>query len=357
MKKYVNRMFMFVLVLLLVAGCSSNSGGGSPSGNTDSSQGSAGTGSQTPAANAGGSGEKVTLKLGHVWPESEIHAQAVLKFADEVEQKSGGSLVIEVFGNSTLGSDGELLEGLKVGTADIWIGGAGTLNSSSATAKIFTVPFMFDDQAHFDKVYSGEVGQTISDKIAAESGYKVLSYWTRGARWLTVNKEVNTPEDLAGLKIRVPDNPVFIKSFQRLGAAPTPMAFGEVFTSLQQGVIDGQENPLSLIHSSKFNEVVKYLVKTEHVREPISMVISESKFNSLSAEHQQILLEAANGAGKQYAADEVIAGDSQFVQLLQDGGMTLVEPDIAKFQEKLAGFVEEEFPELKEVYDLVRAAK
>ncbi|MBG9565520.1 hypothetical protein ABE38_08770 [Brevibacillus agri] len=329
----------------MLVGCSSSP---SSSGNQNENGNNQGT-----AAEA----EPVTLKLGHVWSSSEIHAQAVEKFAAEVEKVSNGTLKVEVFADGTLGKDKDLLEGLKVGTADIWVGGAGVLSGSSDTAKIFTVPFMFDSQEHFNKVYDGEVGQQISDRIQKESGYKVLSYWERGARWLTVNKEVKTPEDLAGLKIRVPESPVFVKSFERLGAAPTPMAFGEVFTSLQQGVIDGQENPLSLIYTSKFNEVVKYLVKTEHVREPISMVISETKFNSLTPEQQQALTAAANGEGKKYALDQVTTGDNDFLKKLQEGGMTLVEPDLAAFQAKLDGFVDAEFPEVKEVYEMVRAAK
>lgn len=341
MKNWLKSAAVMTLALTVTVGCSSGNGKqneGQPS--------------------EGNSNAKATvLKLGHVWPGTEIHAESVKKFAADVEANSNGTLKIEVFGDGTLGKDKDLLEGLKVGTADIWVGGAGTLSSSSDTAKIFTVPFMFDNQEHFKKVYDGEVGQAISDKIATESGYKVLSYWDRGARWLTVNKEVNKPEDMAGLKIRVPENPVFVKSFQRLSAAPTPMAFGEVFTSLQQKVIDGQENPLSLIYSSKFNEVVKYLVQTEHVREPIALVISDSKFKSLTPEQQKVLSDAANGTAKQYTSDEVEKGDTDYLQKLQDGGMTLIKPDIAAFQAALDGFVETEFPEIKNVFDQIRAVK
>lgn len=349
MNKWLTILFSVVMILGLAVGCSSsNTSGGEQTSSNEVNQKS-----EEPKQSA----EPVVLKLGHVWPGSEIHAQAAEKFAAEVERLSEGQLKIEIYGDGTLGKDKDLLEGLKVGTADIWVGGAGVLSGSSDTAKIFTVPFMFDDQAHFEKVYNGEVGEGISNRIAEESGYKVISYWTRGPRWLTVNKEVNTPQDLAGLKIRVPDSPVFVKSWEQLGASPTPMAFGEVFTSLQQGVIDGQENPLSLIYNSKFSEVVDYLVKTEHVREPIAVVISDSKFNSLNNELQDALLKAANGEGKTFANDQVTNGDADFLQKLQDEGMTLVEPDLKAFQDQLDGFVENNFPEVKEVYDMVRAAR
>ena len=111
-----------------------------------------------------------------------------------------------------LGNDNELLEGLQIGTADMWAGGPGVFTNSSQSAQIFTVPFMFESQEHFDKVYDGEIGQEIAELITEESGNRILSYLARGARMLTVDQEVNTPEDLAGLKIRVPESPVFLKN-------------------------------------------------------------------------------------------------------------------------------------------------
>ncbi|KHF39567.1 hypothetical protein LQ50_14045 [Halalkalibacter okhensis] len=318
--------------MLLVIGCSSDESAGS---------------------SEEGSTEQHVLKLGHVWPNSEIHAQAVEKFKEEVEALTEGKLKIDIYENGSLGNDNELLEGLQIGSADIWVGGAGVLSDSSTTAQIFTVPFMFDSQEHFETVYNGEVGQEISERIADESGNRILSYLTRGSRMLTVDREVNSPEDLSGLKIRVPDSPVFVRSWETLGAAPTPMAFGEVFTALQQGVIDGQENPLSLIYNSKFNEVVDYLIKTEHVREPISIVISDGTFQSLEAELQDALIQAANGEAKAFAAEEVLAGEEGYLTSLEEAGMTIIEPDLSLFQEKLDGFVENQFPEIIEVYEMI----
>ncbi|WP_075618855.1 TRAP transporter substrate-binding protein [Paenisporosarcina indica] len=340
MRKQLKNAFILLLVLIIAAGCSSNTADG----NDVDAEGTT-------------SVEPIVLKLGHVLPSSEIHAQAAEKFAAEVEKATDGQLKIEIFADGTLGKDKDLLEGLKVGTADIWLGGAGVLSGASDTAKIFTVPFMFDDQAHFEKIYNGEVGQEISDKILEESQYKVLSYWTRGARWLTTKTEVKTPDDLAGLKIRVPDSPVFVKSFKTLGASPTPMEFAEVFTSLQQGVIDGQENPLSLIYNSKFNEVVDFLVKTEHVREPIAVVIGGATYDKLSPDLQEALIAAANGESKSFTAEEVQKGDEQFLEDLKAGGMTVVEPDLKAFQDKLDGFVDKEFPEISDIYEKILSTK
>ncbi|GAE25963.1 TRAP-type C4-dicarboxylate transport system [Halalkalibacter wakoensis JCM 9140] len=336
MKKWLLNVSVLLVSMLFVVGCSS-----------DESTGDGGENASN------GSTEQQVLKLGHVWPSSEIHAQAVQKFKEEVEDLTDGALKIEIYENGSLGDDGELLEGLKIGTADIWVGGAGVLSGSSTTAQIFTVPFMFDSQDHFDNVYNGEVGEEISERIAEESGNRILSYLARGARMLTVDREVNTPEDLSGLKIRVPDSPVFVRSWETLGAAPTPMAFGEVFTALQQGVIDGQENPLSLIYNSKFNEVVDYLVKTEHVREPITIVISDSTFQALSGELQDALIQAANGEAKSFASEEVNSGEEGYLASLEEAGMTIIEPDLSLFQDKLDGFVESQFPDVLDIHEKI----
>ena len=300
---------------------------------------------------------ETTLRLGHVWPPNEIQAEAAQIFADKVAEMSGGTVEIQIFGASALGNDRDMLEGLNIGTVDIWVGGAGVLTAASETAAIFTVPFMFDEFAHFQKVYDGAVGETIAERIAGESGHQILAYWMRGPRWLTTKARVDTPADLAGLKVRVPDSPVFVRSWRQLGAAPSPMAFGEVFTALQQGVIDGQENPLSLIYTARFSEVVDYLVKTQHVLEPIVMVMSAQRLNALDAEVRDLLVQASNGEAKTYVAERVMAGEEDFVERLVAQGMTLVEVDKSLFQERLEGFVDAEFPGITEVHEMIRSAR
>ena len=300
---------------------------------------------------------ETTLRLGHVLPANEIQAEAAQLFADRVAELSDGAVKIQVFGGSALGNDRDMVEGLNIGTVDLWVGGAGVLTAASQTAAIFTVPFMFDELAQFQKVYDGEIGATISKRIAAESGHRILAYWMRGPRWLTTKSRVDTPADLKGLKIRVPDSPVFVRSWQQLGAAPSPMAFGEVFTALQQGVIDGQENPLSLIYTARFSEVVDYLVKTQHVLEPIVMVMSARRLKALDPKVQKVLLDASNGKAKSFVADRVTAGEEAFIKKLVDQGMTLVEVDKSLFQKRLEGFVEAEFPKIKDVHGMIRSAR
>lgn len=301
---------------------------------------------------------ETVLRLGHVWPNSEIHAQSVQQFAEDVAEATNGEIRIEVFGGGTLGADRELLEGIKFGANDIWVGGAGVLSTASDTARIFTLPFMIRDVDHYSAVYDGEVGTAVTDSIRGESGYEVVSYWLRGPRWLTTKTEIDAPQDLSGLKIRVPDSPVTVASWSALGAAPTPMNFGEVFNALQQGVIDGQENPLSLIQSARFSEVVSYLVRTEHAYEPVVVVMDQDRIASLSDEHREALYAAANGRAKDYAMDEVLKGEESFVETLQEEGMTLVEPDKEPFQALVgADFVRANFASVADLYEQITAVE
>ena len=301
---------------------------------------------------------ETVLRLGHVWPDSEIHAVAAKKFAEDVSAATNGEVRIEIHGNSTLGSDRELLEGIKFASNDIWVGGAGVLSTASETARIFTLPFMIRDVDHYNAVFDGPVGAKITDSIREQSGYEVVAYWLRGPRWLTTKVPIEKPEDLSGLKIRVPDSPVTVQSWNQLGASATPMNFGEVFNALQQGVIDGQENPLSLILSSKFSEVVKYLVRTEHAYEPIVVVMDAGRLAGMPEEQRKAILDAANGAAKTYASEEVLKGEQAFAKALQDEGMTLIEPDKKLFQERVnSDFVHKTFAPVADLYDSITAVE
>ena len=300
---------------------------------------------------------KTVLRLGHIWTPSEIHSRAAVAFAEEVSKLTDGELTIQIFGGGALGQEKELLEGMKIGANDMWIGGSAILSNASETAKILSMPFMFDSIDHFKKVYDGKLGEELTETILKESGYKVLAYWVRGPRWLTTKASVRIPEDLSGMKIRVPESPVSIQFWRGFGAAPTPMNFGEVYTALQQGVIDGQENPLSLIYTSKFSTVVKYLGKTEHVFEPIVPVIHIDRFNSLTPQQQEALIKAANGVAKTLAETEVVKGETDFVALLKKEGMTVVDVDKAAFQARAMPVLEAQFPALKPLYERFANAK
>ncbi len=298
---------------------------------------------------------QTVLKLGHVFTPTDVHHQATELFAQDVEKATNGEVKVQIFSGSTLGTDRELIEGLKFGTADMWMGGSSGLSSVAETAKIFPMHFMISDMEHFKRVYSGPVGQEITNQIKKESGYQILTYWLRGPRWLATKTPVKSPQELAGKKIRVVDLPVYVKSLQAMGAAATPLSYAEIYMAAQQGVVSGLELPLSLILSSKFYEVVKYLGKTEHVYEPVVIAMSAQSLAKIPEKHRQAVIQAANGRAKQFADAEVVKGERTFLKALQDNGMVVVEVDKAPFRARIGTLMEKDFASLRPLYLKVAA--
>lgn len=305
--------------------------------------------SVTVACGTAGGGTQ-TLELGHVWPEDDYQAEGVAQFAEQVEELTEGSVTVNVSPAGQLGGDREILEGLGLGTNDMWVGGAGVYNAITPVGELFPAPFMFEDLDEAMAAYDGEIGEEINQRIAEDTDTEVLAYWERGPRHLTLNEAAEDPGSLSGKRIRIPENPVFIETWRSLGASPTPMEFPEVFTALQQGTIDGQENPLALIHSSGLYQVQSHLMLTGHVIEPISVSISADSWESLSEEQQQAVIEAANGAAKDQVAQVTREQEEDFRTLLEEEGMTIVEPEQDAYREATEGVMEDNFPEIQDLY-------
>ena len=295
-----------------------------------------------------------TLKLGHLANAEHTWHKGCLKFAEIVEQKTGGRVVVQVFPNEQLGKEMEVIGNIQSGIVDMLITGESMMNWAPLCGLI-AVPYMIRDSAHMEKIVEGEVGQAIEKEVIEKVRLRPVSWFERGARNLTSNREIKKPEDLNGLKVRVPNVPLFVATWEALGAKPTPMAFSEVFTSLQQGIIDGQENPYDLIKSASFFEVQKFVNKTEHVRGWIYLVIGEDKFQKMGPELQKAVLEAGREA-QAYERELFRAEQDQLIKDLQDKGMTFVEVDKAAFM-KIAEPAVLKFlsPELQEMYKKIIA--
>jgi tripartite ATP-independent transporter DctP family solute receptor len=202
-----------------------------------------------------------TLKFGHLANEQNIWNKAALKFKELVETNSEGRIEVQVFPNEQLGSEMDVINSIQLGTADMTITGE-SLQNWAPKAAMMAVPYLFRDADHMRKAVEGDVGKQIEAQITERTGLVPLAWFERGPRELTSNRPIKTPDDLDGLRIRVPNVPLFVDTWEALGARPTPMAFSEVFTSLQQNTIEAQENPLSLIESASFNEVQQYVDMT-----------------------------------------------------------------------------------------------
>jgi TRAP-type transport system periplasmic protein len=258
----------------------------------------------SPAYIGRASAQTVTLKLGHLANEQNVWHKAALKLAEEAKALSNGRLAIQVFPNDSLGREMDIINGMQLGTQDMLITGE-SLQNWAPNAALLAVPYAMTSLEQMDRVAGGAIGQ----KIAAEV------------------------VERAGLRLRVPNVPLFVAVWSALGARPTPMAFGEVFTSLQNGTIDGQENPLSLIKSANFNEVQKFVNKTEHVRSWIYVAISERRFQSLSADDRNALTEAAKRA-QAFERTLFLEDEKSLEAELKAKGMTFVDSDQKEFAAK-----------------------
>jgi len=290
-----------------------------------------------------------TLKLGHLANTEHTWHKGSVKFAELVEQKTGGRVVVQVFPSEQLGKEMEVIGNIQSGIVDMLITGESMMNWAPLCGLI-AVPYMIRDSAHMEKIVEGEIGQAIEKEVIEKVRLRPVAWFERGARNLTSNREIKKPEDLNGLKLRVPNVPLFVATWEALGAKPTPMAFSEVFTSLQQGIIDGQENPYDLIKSASFFEVQKFVNKTEHVRGWIYLVIGEDRFQSMPEDIRKAVLEAGKEA-QAYERELFRAEQNQLIKDLQDKGMTFVEVDKAAFMKAaepaVLGFLS---PELQEMY-------
>ena len=279
---------------------------------------------------------QVTLKMNIPLARDSSYGVAVDTFAREVEQRTNGRYRIQNFYASALGAERESIEALQLGTLDLTMTSTGPVPNFVPETKILDVPFLFRDKAHARAVLDGPIGQELLSKFDAK-GFKALAWAENGFRHMTNSKrDVKAPEDLKGLKMRTMENPVHIAAYKGFGIITTPMAFPEVFTALQQGTVDGQENPLSVIISAKFDQVQKHLTLTGHVYSPCIFVMNKAAFDKLSAADKTAFLEAAKVATKANRA-RVDEDDAKGVADLRAKGMTVIENvDKAAFVKALA---------------------
>ena len=295
----------------------------------------------------------MTLGLGLVAASASLHAQTTMKisistaqnshqgvaidtFAKEVAARTGGRYKVETFYNGSLGGERESIEAAQLGTQELAFSSTGPVPNFVPDAKILDVPFLFRDKAHARAVLDGPIGQELLGKFDAK-GFKALAWAENGFRHMTNSKRgVKSPDDLKGLKMRTMENPVHIAAYKGLGIITTPMAFPEVFTALQQGTVDGQENPLPVIMSAKFSQVQKHLSLTGHVYSPCIFLMNKASFDKLSAADKTAFLEAAKVAVKANR-DRVDQDDANGVKELRAQGMTVIEDvDKARFVAQLA---------------------
>ena len=279
---------------------------------------------------------QTTMKISISTAQNSHQGVAIDTFAKEVATRTNGRYKVETFYNGALGGERESIEAVQLGTQELAFSSTGPVPNFVPETKILDVPFLFRDKAHARAVLDGPIGQDLLSKFDAK-GFKALAWAENGFRHMTNSKrDVKVPEDLKGLKMRTMENPVHIAAYKGLGIITTPMAFPEVFTALQQGTVDGQENPLPVIMSAKFSQVQKHLTLTGHVYSPCIFVMNKAAFDKLGAADKTAFLEAAKVAVKANR-DRVDQDDANGVKELRAQGMTVIDNiDKAKFVAMLA---------------------
>ncbi|QGM21757.1 DctP family TRAP transporter solute-binding subunit [Spiribacter sp. 2438] len=280
--------------------------------------------------------DPIELRLAHVVNEEDSFHIAAVRFQELVEERTDGTVSVELFPNAQLGDERTLLEGMQIGTVDMGVITNGPVANFVEEMAVFELPFLFPNREAAYEVLDGAVGQDLLDELERVD-LKGLAYAERGFRNLTNSRgPVAEPADLDGLRLRVMENPVYVDTFRELGANAVPMAWTEALSAMQQGTIDGQENPVNVIHSFELNETQSHMTLSRHTYAPAIFVMGLSKWQELPSEVQVIVQEAAQAASA-HAREQNAEMEADQLADLEDSGMAVVhDPDLEAFQAAVA---------------------
>lgn len=314
MKRMVLIFLCVVMLFVMATGCSKEN----PAQNTNK-----------PSANdTADEYPELTIRMGYPTGEGTAAHAGVLYFKELVEERSGGKIIIDNYPGGVLGNQDELIQQVIAGTLDSAnVGSVSAFSGYNDLANIEDIPFLFASQEEGDSAMDGPFGDALNEQIIEPLGLTLISYWTNGMRHFTNNvRPIEKPEDMVGLKFRSGANPIRIEMFESFGAAVIPMSFSELFTALQQGTVDGQENPLSVITANNFNEVQKYVSLSGHSYASNPVFFNTKIFKSYPEKVQELLIACAEEA-KVYERSVVTKQDNEVLENIDALGMTLSEID------------------------------
>jgi len=304
------------------------------------------------ALTAGPVAAQVEIKLGHVGEPGSLFQKSADEFARRANAKLGAKGKVVVYGSSQLGGDKEMVQKLKLGTLDMAVPST-VMSSEVDLFGIFEMPYIVKDRAHMARIEK-EIFWPKLEPEAEKKGLRVLAVWENGVRHITNSKRpIKVPADLQGIKLRVPEGKWRVKMFQAYGANPSPMKFSELFTALQTGVMDGEENPFTQIYSAKLQEVQKYLSLSGHVYTPAYLVVGMKRYDGLPADVRKILEDTAKET-QAYVYEVAAKDDADLLGKLKAEGMQVNEVDQNAFVAASKGIYEEfgkEVPGAKALID------
>jgi len=299
---------------------------------------------------------KIEMKLGNILPEGNILTEEAKFLAERLAEKTDGQVDIKVY-PLTLGNERDLTEGLQLGTVDMAQISGGVMSAFCPEVGVFSLPFIFRGWDHLEKVLTSDVAKEVGDIFLKKTGIRVLGWQEQGFRvTITTDKPIQSVEDLQGLKIRLPEDKVLIRTFDLLGARPTVIPWGEVYTALQTGLVEGMESTSPGIYSMKFQEVTNYLTITNHQHSVVGVLIRESLWKELDSETQRILQESVEEMCKLNHKEAPQNADLMLMKLVMEHKATYV-PDLAPFQKAVEPQYREFGEERRGTTELIQAIR
>ncbi len=276
---------------------------------------------------------EVTIRLGSAFEPTHILCQAAQKFKELVEERSNGAIEVQLFLGGVMGSEEECTEAVSIGALEMQVGGGLPIKTFAPQYYFFDSPYVMRDWNHFQRVWASPLGEKAREEVIKNGNIMYLGIVYRGLRHLTANKPVYTPDDLKGIKLRLPQLPTWVKVWEAIGASTVPIALTELFTALQTGVADASEGDVTQILSFRLYEVQKYLMLTGHLVQTGGLTINKPFFDKLKKEYRDIILQAGKEA-TEWASNIIVAKEEELIKELEAKGMQLIQPDVNAFREK-----------------------
>lgn len=301
--------------------------------------------------------ETKVIKLGHGLDTSHPVHKAMVFMGERLEEKSEGSMRIDIYPNQQLGSERECLELLQIGSLGMTKVSTGVMENFAPGLKVLGLPFLFRDRDHRFNILEGKIGEDFLNS-SIDKRLKGLTFYDAGSRSFYTKKPIETPQDLVGLKIRVMESQTAINMVKNLGGSPTPIAWGELYTALQQGIVDGAENNLPSFHLSRHYEVCKYFLVDEHTALPDELVIGTPVWNKLTEQQQTWLKEAAMESSE-YQKKLWREAELKALEEIKAAGVTVIKADKDQFREKVQPMYDEfsENPQMNQIIQEIQAVE
>ena len=338
MKEFKRIMAMFLALILVFSLAACGTDGNDTSDNSNPTDNS--TTDNNTSDNSDVQYDEITLNIAGSASESHPVSQGMLKWADLVEERTNGKVQVETFLNATFGTGTAIIESIQSGSVQLGEGSLSSFASFTPDTQYTGVPFSFDSREHAYAWTETDFAENLKQEVIDSTGMYILGWFENGIRMLSNSKHpVTCPADMKGLKIRVMASPIYIEMFTEMGASPTPMAYSEVYTALQQGTVDGQDNPYSIFVSTNYYEVQKYFTDLAHTFDFTAFVMSEEVLNSLNDATRELMIECGKEA-EEYQHQVSIEAEADNIQKIKDEGVELYnlsDDERQQFRDSCAG--------------------